>query len=245
MRRVAVILCAVLSVAVAAEEVEIPKSLKVCSRQSQDYDGCLKDAIQDAIPKFAKGIPELDIPVLDPFVTEFQESEYGNGFMTGKITLKNVKTYGTSRARVLSVRTTATEDRHRLEIDLGFPKIFIEGEYKAEGRLNDFKLGGKGYFNVSMEGVTTVFDVTGRIENDRWVVEHVTSLPEVEKMKIYFDDLFNGNENINNVARSFVNEYWPLFYRELLPVTAAAWDEQLTEFMNRPFSKLSYSKLFA
>ncbi|XP_015523630.1 protein takeout [Neodiprion pinetum] len=245
MKRVAVILCAVFSVALAAEEVEIPKYMKICNRKSENVNDCLKTAIQDAIPKVSKGVPELNVPVLDPYYVALEEISYSNGMMQGKLLMKEVNAYGTSRAKILKVKSTFSEDRQRLEVDVLFPRIFIDGEYKAEGHLNDFKVGGKGFFNVSMEGVKTVWDITGRIENDRWVVEHFMVLPEVEKMKVYFDDLFNGDESLNNIARSFINEYWPLFYRELLPIASARWDKMMTDFANLVFSKLSYSKLFA
>ncbi|XP_012264051.2 uncharacterized protein LOC105690644 [Athalia rosae] len=245
MKRVAVTLCAVLSVALAAQEVEIPRNIKRCTRDSDKYNECLRDAIQDGISKFAKGVPELGVPVLDPYLTELHEVTYGNGFINGKMTVKNANTYGTSRARVLGVKATVGEGSHRLEIDVLFPRILIEGEYKAEGRLNEFVIGGKGFFNVSMEGVRTIWDITGSVEDDRWVIKHFRMLPEVEKMKVYFDDLFNGSESINTAARGFINEYWSLFYKELLPVTAVEWDKQMTAFLNVIFSKLSYSKLFA
>lgn len=58
--------------------------------------------------------------------------------------LKNVKTYGTSRIQILNVKTAASDDRHDMEVDVLFPRIFIEGDYKADGHFNDFVLGGKG-----------------------------------------------------------------------------------------------------
>lgn len=36
------------------------------------------------------------------------------------------------------------------EIDAYFPRLFIEGTYKGEGRYSTFKLNAKGYFNVTM-----------------------------------------------------------------------------------------------
>ena len=37
-----------------------------------------------------------------------------------------------------------------IEVDLRFPSVFVEGEYKAQGRIVAFPLGGKGVYNISM-----------------------------------------------------------------------------------------------
>lgn len=35
------------------------------------------------------------------------------------------------------------------EVDSYYPRLFVEGYYKGEGRFNNFKLNAKGYFNIS------------------------------------------------------------------------------------------------
>ena len=37
-----------------------------------------------------------------------------------------------------------------IEVDLRFPSLFVEGEYKAQGKIVGFPLGGKGVYNISM-----------------------------------------------------------------------------------------------
>jgi hypothetical protein len=37
-----------------------------------------------------------------------------------------------------------------IEVDMRFPSIFVEGEYKAQGRIVGLSLGGKGVYNISM-----------------------------------------------------------------------------------------------
>ncbi|XP_015604904.1 circadian clock-controlled protein [Cephus cinctus] len=226
------------------EDISLPKEVKSCRKSSNDYSSCLRLAIQESWPVFMKGIPELDLPTLDPYFISQEESTYENGAIKGKIVVKNARNYGLSKAQFLAVRPQLQNDYFRLEVDVEIPKVFIEGDYKAEGSLETFQMGGKGYFNISLEGVITTWNIEGPIVNDRWQVEHFTVLPEVNKMHVYFTDLFNGNENLNRAAMSFVNEYWSVLYHGMLPYVSKAWDEELTKLVNRMFSKISFSKTF-
>lgn len=227
-----------------AEEVLLPRSVKTCKHESSDYSSCLRLAIQESWLSFVKGIPELGLPVLDPMEVDMMENHYSAGDVQGRFVLRNVKTYGLAKANFLAVRPYRSDNIMNLEIDLEIPKVFIDGDCKAEGSVAHYKIGGKGYFNTSMEGVSITWGLEGRIENDRWVIQHFHVYPEVQHMQVYFTDLF-GNEDMNKAVLNFVNEYWPVLYKGMLPTVEKHWDYHLTDFVNRLiFSKISASKTF-
>lgn len=89
-------------------------------------------------------MPEFDIPVLDPYYTESHSMEFENGQQGGKMLATDIRTYGLAKARFLSVKPEMVDDLFRLEIDVEIPKILIDGNYKAEGYLASFRVGGKG-----------------------------------------------------------------------------------------------------
>lgn len=218
--------------------------MKTCKRDSDDFSSCLRLAIQEAWPTFVPGLPEFDIPSLDPYYTESYSMEHESGQLRGKISIADVRLYGLAKSRFLSVKPEMDGDFFRLEIDVEIPKLLIDGDYKAEGSLATFKIGGKGFFNISMENVRTTWDISGHVVNDRWVVEHFKTVPTISSMKIWFSDLFNGNEELNRAALVFINEYWPLVYRTMLPKLIEMWDTYLSEFTNRFFSKIPFSTIF-
>lgn len=92
------------------------------------------------------GVPEFDIPPLDPFLTEYSETTYENGAVRGKVVVKNVNTYGFAKAKFLDIRPRFDEEKNhfQLEVDVELPKVFIDGDYKAEGSIGSYKMGGKG-----------------------------------------------------------------------------------------------------
>lgn len=218
--------------------------MKTCKKDSDDFSSCLRLAIQEAWPTFIQGLPEFDLPALDPYYIDTYNSEYENGQLNGKMSASDVRAYGLAKTRFLSVKPEMSDDFFRLEIDLEIPKVLIDGDYKADGVLGTLKVGGKGFFNVSMEAITCTWDISGHVVDDRWVIEHFKLTPAIGSMKIWFSDLFNGNEELNRAALFFVNEYWPVLYRGMLPKLMEVWDVYLTEITNRFFSKIPFSTVF-
>ncbi|KAL0101167.1 hypothetical protein PUN28_018786 [Cardiocondyla obscurior] len=234
--------CATTFVLAAAQDLELP--VQTCKRESDDYSSCLRLAIQEAWPNFIPGIPKFDVPILDPFFTETERTVYETSDIRADITVTNVNTYGLAKAQFLAVRPQHSDNYFKLELDVDLPKVLIEGSYKADGALGTFQIGGEGSFNISMEDIKSTWILEGPVANDKWTLEHFHLNPEVGKMQIWFSDMFNGNEELNNAAMKFVNEYWPTLYRSMLPFLAKTWDERLTELCNRIFAKVSFAKTF-
>lgn len=64
--------------------------------------------------------------------------------------MKNVRSYGFSTITVKDVRSELTDETLDIEVDVAFPKIDMEGNFKGQGSFNTFVLKTKGYFNMSM-----------------------------------------------------------------------------------------------
>lgn len=62
----------------------------------------------------------------------------------GHVLLRDLKIYGLAKTKFLSVRPQITDDRIVLEMDVDIPKVFIECDYKADGSVGSFNIGGKG-----------------------------------------------------------------------------------------------------
>ncbi|KAF7387178.1 hypothetical protein HZH68_012855 [Vespula germanica] len=229
---------------IVAGQVKLPADVKTCKRGTDDYSSCLRLAIQESWPIFVKGIPELDVPTLDPFYNEYGVYEFGSNEVHGKIEGSNIYFYGMNNIKFLAVRPEYTDDQFKLEIDWALPKCFLEGEYNIDANLVNFKLGGKGYFNVSLEDVKVTWEINGPVKDDRWVIEHFIPNAQVGKLKFWCSDLFNGNEQLTKSAIGFVNEFWPTIYRGMFPYIKKVWDELFTDYVNRIFSKLSFNEVF-
>ncbi|XP_018377794.1 PREDICTED: uncharacterized protein LOC108770614 [Trachymyrmex cornetzi] len=225
----------------ASGELTFPAT--ICKRDSVDYSACLKQAFKEAFPRFVKGLPEFDFPPVDPLLYDFGKVVFNSGDIHAEVALINTIATGLSKVQVSDIRPHFLDDVFRLEIDALVSKLILNGTVKMNGTLGIFRIASEGPFNLTAYDTNGTWDMTGHVVNDTWIVEHIRVLPSVRKLKIYFD-LFQENKEINDVAVSFVNEFWPPLYRVMLPITSEAWDPWLTNIVNKLFSKVSFSKVF-
>lgn len=173
------------------------------------------------------GLPEFDLPPLDPLFFEFSTFVFDKGALHGVVNISNFIFTGLANTRFLAVRSHFGNKLFRLEIDLQVPKVEGSGACNAVGMLAEFRMGGKGktihfvhYFNhnaliynyhiyiaiiiyaaghinFTIEDFQVAGSITGHVANDILTVEHVHAVPSIKNIKLYFEDLFNGNKDLS------------------------------------------------
>ncbi|KYN07918.1 hypothetical protein ALC62_01100, partial [Cyphomyrmex costatus] len=217
-----------------------------CKRDSNDYSACLKQALEEGWLLIIKGLPEFDIPPLDPLVYENGKFELNSNEIRAELIFSNLIIIGLSKLHFPDVRPHRLNDVFRLEIDAIIPKLTLETDVKINGTLNTLmlKVAGEDHLNATAHDVRGTCDLTGHVINDTWIVEHFHIAPSIGTLKVYFDNLFEGNKELNNLALTFLNEYWPVFYRLMLPFISDILDPWLVGFANKFFSNVPLSNIF-
>jgi len=148
-------------------DVELPDGAISCQIDSPSRDECIKEAIQDMLPKLKKGMNYLNIPPLDPYTVNGTTFEYKRGEIYALLTVKTATFHGMSKAEIKDVRTKITEDGMYTEIDVFMPRIYAEGLYKASGRFNTYKINSKGTFNITFIDTATTHKMKGVFETKK------------------------------------------------------------------------------
>ncbi|XP_055598035.1 putative beta-carotene-binding protein [Uranotaenia lowii] len=227
-------------------EAELPSFMRICNRDDPELGQCLKDSIQRLLPQLHGGIPSIGFPSIDPYTQESNYFEYKNDKIFGSLHVRNGKSYGLSRAQIRDVRATADDNSLQMEVDVLFPKVVSEGKYKGEGRFNAIKVVSKGYFNVTTLDVKVTWKFVGRVAERNgeqyMMIENFDMNPEVGDMKIYATGLF-PDPGLNQVALDFVNQYWPMLYKQMLPETRQTWEPIMLDLLNKMFNRVPYRRL--
>ncbi|XP_071560686.1 circadian clock-controlled protein daywake-like [Temnothorax nylanderi] len=236
----------VLSIAVFGLSSDTGFKLPVttCKRNSDDYSACLRRVLEKAWPQFVAGLPEFDFPPLDPLFYKYGKIMFNSNDIHAEVIISNLSGIGLSKTRFSDVRMHFLDDIFGLEIDAHVPRIFLEAAVKINGILNVFRIVNEGNLSVTADDMRGTCNLTGHVVNDTWIVEHFRIAPSIGKFKVYFDNLFEYNKELNNLVITFVNEYWPVIYREVLPFLSDVADPWLVEFTNKFFLKVSFSKIF-
>jgi len=229
-------------------DVELPDGAISCQIDSPSRDECIKEAIQDMLPKLQKGMDYLNIPPIDPYTVNGTTFEYKRGELYAMLHLKTTTFHGLSKAEIKDVRTKIDDNGMTTEIDVFNKRIFTEGLYKSNGKFNNFKINAKGSYNVTYRDVATTHKMKGIFEtrNGQTYLRVVSFdlIPNIGDMKISMTGLFPDVE-LNQLAVDFMNQYWPFLYREIVPETKQYWEplalDEINAFMLRvPFKKMLF-----
>lgn len=229
-------------------DVEIGKYLQICDRNSPDVNDCLVDAIQDGITRLSDGLPELDVPPIDPYVQKEIRVEYKNNQVVAKMIMKNIVVTGLKEAKVHDVRLKADEDRFYMEVDITSPRVHVTGQYHGEGQYTSLNIKTDGEFNTTMTDLVYTWKLEGKPEVKNGTtyikIDSFYMRPDVGGFKSYISNVVPDNPELTNVANEFANRNWRILYREMLPYAQANWNKIGTRVANKIFLKIPYDQLF-
>ena len=151
--------------------------------------------MQNFIPSLRKKSDNFDLPPLDPFIYDSITFNYTNSnFLAGTSTVKDVKTYGMTRGKVLRVKSDFKNDEMNVKAEMLFPKLYSTGFYTSNMTLSAFELKSKGQYNVTLKNVKVIWNVKGKLQNingeNYMKVYKFEVSPEAEEMRFSVSGLF-------------------------------------------------------
>lgn len=90
------------------------------------------------------GLPEFDIPPLDPLFQKYIKIELDSDHIRGELIFSNLTITGLSKIRDLNVKPYFLDDVFHLEIDANIPNISSKGFIKVNGNVNAFRIANEG-----------------------------------------------------------------------------------------------------
>nr|CAD7194047.1 unnamed protein product [Timema douglasi] len=209
----------------------------------------LTDSLQLTSDSQYLGDPELDLPALNPVhIAELSIDTDITEDVRSRMFFKDINIYNTDSVQIKNVRSNINDNKLELEVDIQFPKLFLDGEYRSDVRFRGLPFINKGSFNLTLGDVSMTMKLTGKpfIKEDESYIQlqHFTMSPKIESLEVYASNLFGGNKELANAALSIANKYWFIFYNESLPFLEEKWDTIMTDIANNVFLKVPYDHMF-
>jgi Haemolymph juvenile hormone binding protein (JHBP) len=137
----------------------------------------------------------IALPAIDPFTYESVTFNYKNSqILTGSFTVRNVKSFGLSRAKIRTLKSNVTDNTLTITTETFIPKLFSTGKYNSSMKFNALQIDSRGQFNVTMKDIKAKWTMKGKLENingeDYMKVYKFDLLPEANEMKISVSGLF-------------------------------------------------------
>ncbi|CAK1548672.1 unnamed protein product [Leptosia nina] len=154
-----------------------------CKKSDPQIEKCILDAIETLRPKLLKGIPEVNVPSLEPFNVPTLKLDRTATNLRLKATIKNMKAYGGSNFKIEKLKLNLN-DKYEGQMKLTLPKLSVVADYDVRGsKILTLDISGKGQLRSNFTGITVVVKGAARvIERDG--VEYLQADKMIAKLKI-------------------------------------------------------------
>jgi len=224
----------------------IPKYLHVCHKSDVHLTECMIKSIETLRPYLVRGIPELDIPSIDPINIGdllVSESTQSNGI---RITAKNIKSYGSGAFRIRNLEVIEYGQLYNVEVF--FPEMRVEGTYDVSGQVLLLPIKGTGQF------VGNFTDCIGnaRLQFARKQVgdeaiaqiKKFTIKIKVGKGAIKLHNLFNGDQVLGEAINAVINQNFDVVSKDIIPLVEKALQRTLRRIATKITENFSYDEVF-
>ncbi|XP_023014640.2 protein takeout [Leptinotarsa decemlineata] len=229
------------------EAKDLPKHFPNCHRLDPNLNQCLIKATEQVKPYMATGVPELNIPPLDPFLIPQITLEQGTSALNFKANLTNVLIHG---------MTDYTFTRFDFDVpnlqffcDATLKELHLEGDYTVTGKILLAPIVGSGKFNASVDSVNaTVYQkVEEKMRKGATYILPVftnTSI-HVGGPKAKLEGLFDGNQELNQITNKVINDNVDELFEDLRPVLEKVLTNILEDLLFKGFeSQIPFAKLY-
>ncbi|KAL7294604.1 hypothetical protein TKK_0011910 [Trichogramma kaykai] len=108
----------------------VPPYIRICGRRNPNLDQCVLESVAQMMPKLQQGIPELDVPSLEPLDVEEIALANLDDF---RAVATNVKLRGLSTFEIRYLKVDLK--KQRIDIELVFPKVYMNSDYDVKAKI--------------------------------------------------------------------------------------------------------------
>ncbi|XP_046979721.1 protein takeout-like [Schistocerca americana] len=234
--------------AAAAAPAQLPPELKTCKQTDPQYNDCLKNALQGALPSLSKGIRSLEAQPIDPLtITSLSISEEKDKPVAINLDFSNFQITGISSAIIDSFEMTPGSYDMKIKAHTTGP-LTLTGKYKIDGKVLVLPIQGEGDCKLIADNIDALLDLKGvPLEKDGHTHADIKDFKfsfETKKMTFDFSNLFNGDKALGDNMNKFLNENWEEILKELKPSIEEAFGLAFKDIANNVFHKVPYTDVF-
>jgi hypothetical protein len=217
-----------------------PEYIIPCSRNDPKIDLCFQNLLNHIKPYLAKGIPELELPPIEPLVIPEMKIENGQGPVRVRAIFTNITAIGPGNYSISKARVNMSSNR--FDIHMTFPKIELQGNYDINGNVLLFPLQSNGAFWALFGDVSAVVRVQGVVDVKDGVRYLTMSKLLVDfklgRIRFRVTDNLNGDNVIGQAMNQFLNQNAHEIVEELKPAASSSISKHFKGFLNTAFGKL-------
>ncbi|XP_018341297.1 PREDICTED: protein takeout-like [Trachymyrmex septentrionalis] len=225
---------------------EIPSFIKICNRKDPEINNCVLNSIEQLRSKLKTGIPELDVPAIEPLTLKHIRLLRGPQAARLDFNLTNIQIFGPSTFKIRDLKIDP--ETVFITFKVGFDKLDFKGKYQINAQILLLNIVGEG----DLTGTFLDYDSDCVMKSQK-IVKHNKTYVNFEKMKIRikinkavlnFNNLFGGDSVLGSASNEILNANSDFIVDEIRPVLEDSLSDLFTRIANKITLKFTYDDLF-
>ncbi|KAF2886123.1 hypothetical protein ILUMI_20050 [Ignelater luminosus] len=225
----------------------------LCKRNDPKLGECFTKTVYEIMPNLIKGIPEMDIPPIDPLEFSSIKIDTGNtGSVSLDIELLSGTASGLRNLKIENLKATFGNDGDNITFTgiLEVPQVNIEGTYKLNGKILLFELNGQGHvsFNATDIRTDSVWRASTYLKKNK---RHISldkidyNDVKIKNIRVKFDNLFGpNNEVLTDTVNNAINDNVDNLRGELEPIIKETLIQVILQSFNRVYRLFTLDELY-
>ncbi|KAK3926824.1 Protein takeout [Frankliniella fusca] len=232
-----------------ASAAELSDYVTPCKAADPDLNECVRKAAQHLLEISSKGIPELNVPQVDPATVPRVAVERGGGALTLNLEFINSTHHGLGGTKITKARIDPYKNEYSFTVII--PHYVVYGQCDISGRIILLPITGHGQGNLTFIHTEGSWTFRGdRESRDGKTYLKLTTRKVLisndtpKNMLLHFDGLFGGNKVLGDRMNRVMNENWKEIFNLLKPSVQASFERRLLPLAQKFLANFPLKKLF-
>ncbi|XP_072387159.1 circadian clock-controlled protein daywake-like [Diabrotica undecimpunctata] len=225
---------------------KLPSYFHVCKRTDPNIDKCVTDAVMTLKPQLSKGIPELQIPPLEPFILDTIILKSGNSGVRIDANFTNLVATGASGFEVYDLKCDIPKNVFLFKLKI--PHLEFNGDYDIDMNVLVLKYKGSGPISGNFSNLDVQVELKGQIKKidgkNYQTFKKIGIELKVGSSHLKLGNLFLNQRGLGDATNQVVNDNADIFLREIRPALVNSLSEKFTETANKVCRMFTYDELF-
>ncbi|KAL1490577.1 hypothetical protein ABEB36_013247 [Hypothenemus hampei] len=222
----------------------IPDYIKVCHRSDPKVAACVKDSVESLRSQLVKGIPELEVPAIDPFTIDEIVVFDGEEIPNLKVVLKNIVATGFGKFEITKLKLDIEKKTYRVGVRVPF--MDCQGSYDVDSKWLGTAVKTSGDFQTNATGIDGQAVIQASVDEENHMkMDSMVMKLKVEDFNFNLPNLLKEDPALAQVAKAFLdNSSKKDLLRLGMPYIEKKCSEILLKMANKIVKNLDYDEVF-